>query len=1175
MKPDEATELVLGEILEGKYQIIRLLGVGGMGAVYAAKRLALGDVVAIKCILQSQNTEANRGRFLREARAMARIRHPNVAQVFDFGEPKDRSPYMVMEYLEGPTLARVLREQGRLPLDRALFLFSRICAAIEAGHRRGVTHRDLKPANVVLARSDDGRERIKVLDFGLARIASSPSLALTSPGSLLGTCSYMAPEQIEGKETGPKVDVFALGVILYEMLSGKLPYSGASQLAVMLRITEGKHEPIGEHVPDLPAGVAEGIEAAIATDAAARPKSPEELARLVGAPLAMEAGDHSGEIPVATTPAPGESLLAGEPTISDISGSLSGDEDTIVGEGALVETSIAPDGPDADAFVGREDALERLRRAYGDVIDGRGRITVITGDAGVGKTRLLDEFAGWAQRQGAVVLRGRFFSYEGDRPPPYETFLWMLSSESGSQEHPLARENRPGVEATAPGEDKWHAFSTMVEAFAERSDGLPLVVALDNLQWATALDLEFLAYLPRAASPQNVMVVGTARPISDEEATTHELSRWLSALGNQRALSKVAVGPFDDDLVRKWLSASFDRIRVRQQDVRRLQRATGGNPYYLSEVVRHLVDSEIIRREPGGWTCEGLEDVTLPETVHSVVHSKLEGLPDEVRKVLETACVIGEEFRFETLQAAIGMDEDELEAQLERATRRHLLSEENLAAGADYRCHTTTLRSVLYADMSPRRRRRIHRRVVDALHDLYASDSDRIAKVLCYHYHAVGDWRETLSWGLLATQQTLDCYDTDSAEAALRRARRAAKELRSSERPPSPVRLATLDHLTGLLYTRVGRLEEAQPLLQRAIAQAEEAGDALLEVEALLALADCQFSCGEREAGLETGRRATAHANSLRQWRREAEARIHVARCAAPLGRYEEAIEALGPVTARPTGKDAALASLRSLALRELAWIHAKRGAFSDGDKAARAALEVARESGDALAEYAAVSVLGLVHGEAGDFETAIPHLEQALALARRLSFRRREAIELLNLGECSHLIGRHDEAARWLQESLQILLEIQDRASEGGCRVNLGRVMLAQGERADAVAMLEKGRELCAQRGISEYEGLALIALAEVHREDGDLDSARRALERGQDLFARIDSFHRWRAELALAHVAKDGGRSAAALKHARMANELAQAHRRGLRGKAAENFEPAVSEAARLLAELEADQG
>ena len=281
-----APDLRAGDVIDGKYRIVAPIGRGGMGAVYSAQRLALGDSVAVKLLLPTEHAEMSRARFLREAKAAARIRHPSVVQVFDYGDPEGGAPYIVMELLEGPTLGEELGRRGPFPVERALSILADVCAAVEAGHRRGVVHRDLKPSNVMLARTDDGGEVVKVLDFGIASLAGLPdATTLTSPGALLGTCYYMAPEQATGGAAAPHSDVFSLGIILYEMLTRQLPFKGETPVATMMRIARGEFTPIATHNASLPPLVVAAVESALALDPSKRPASPEALARLAGAPL--------------------------------------------------------------------------------------------------------------------------------------------------------------------------------------------------------------------------------------------------------------------------------------------------------------------------------------------------------------------------------------------------------------------------------------------------------------------------------------------------------------------------------------------------------------------------------------------------------------------------------------------------------------------------------------------------------------------------------------------------------------------------------------------------------------------------------------------------------------------------------------------------------------------------
>jgi eukaryotic-like serine/threonine-protein kinase len=1168
-------ELVPGEVLDGKYRVERLLGVGGMGAVYIAERTSLQDKVAIKSILTSQNTELNRKRFLQEARAAAKVRHPNVVKIFDFGEPGGRPPYMVMEYLSGPTLAAVVRDYAPMPLARALWIFSGICAAVEAGHRRGVIHRDLKPGNVILSRADDGRETVKVLDFGLARLLMENEVsALTSPGTMLGTCSYMSPELIEANLASGASDIYALGVVLYEMVTGRSPFRAENNAATIWKITSGEYERPADLVPDLPHEICSGIEAALARNPKDRPASPEELAARVGAPLAASASEHERPHPhphielarpsspeIIVTEQSGSMLARPEVAPSIVASSAPASEVTTADVGVNLdggERTIPPalkEGPAfSDVFVGRAAELDGLRREYRMTLDGRGRIVTIKGDPGVGKSRLLEAFGDWARSQGAIVLRGRFFSYEGDQPPPYETFLWMLTAPTPGNSNISRRATMSATQISprsdpALVQDKWRAFSSLTQGFAERSRGRPLVLTIDDLQWGTGLDLEFLTHLPRAVE-NPVMVVGTARTgTSSRNEQGGELDAWLARLGSQRALSAVRLEGFAIGEVRAWFQACYPGIRIRPQDLRRLQHATSGNPYYLTEVVGQLVQSRRIQRNAQGYSCAPLDRVALPDTVHSVVQAKLEGLPEDLRTMLETACVIGEEFRFDLLHAALECDEDELESLLERAVKLHLLSEECRSPGSDFRFDTTTLRSVLYDGLSRRRRRRLHRKVVDALLELHHDGTtDRIARVLCYHYHAVEDHEATLQWGLRAAEDTLAHYDHDHAELSLRRALEAAEVLAQLGKPVPAHSAIDLDRLTGLLYARIGRLEEADVVLQRALEAAElqtldvatDAGATLQRLDILLILAGCQHSRGLLEASIDLGQMAIELAEQLGDRSRELQARLRTAEAAAAHGQLDSAAMLLEPIvdsTAEPE-----LAPVRAVAMADLACIHADQGAFDRAHGLAERALALGRECGDPQAEYRAISVLGHIHLESADLVLAAQHLETALDMARSLSLRRREGVELHHLAVCSLRRGEVAEAELRAREALAIFLEIHDLASEGDCRVSLGRILLTADaqQQEEAVRLLEAGRELCATVGRRVYEGLALLELGMVHTQHGELGEAHEQLDRASALFGGIDSLHLWRSELALARLALAEGDRPQASTHARRASQL-----------------------------------
>src|SRR5215468_10712384 len=241
----------------GPYEIVGLLGAGGMGEVYRAKDTRLERTVAIKILpAQFSADPVRKQRFEREAKTISSLNHPHICVLYDVGH-QDGTDYLVMECVEGETLAKRL-EKGPLPLEQVLKYGAQIADALDKAHRSGVVHRDLKPGNIMLTPSG-----AKLLDFGLAKpaapvltgatlTAATPCSPMTEQGTIVGTFQYMSPEQVEGKELDGRSDIFSLGAVLYEMVTGKKAFQGKSQLSVASAIVEKESEPISAIKPMTP-----------------------------------------------------------------------------------------------------------------------------------------------------------------------------------------------------------------------------------------------------------------------------------------------------------------------------------------------------------------------------------------------------------------------------------------------------------------------------------------------------------------------------------------------------------------------------------------------------------------------------------------------------------------------------------------------------------------------------------------------------------------------------------------------------------------------------------------------------------------------------------------------------------------------------------------------------------
>ncbi|MBV8808433.1 MAG: serine/threonine protein kinase, partial [Acidobacteriaceae bacterium] len=268
-------------VLAGRYRIERRIGAGGMGAVYETADLVLERRVAVKLVREELTaSSAAIARFEREARIAAKFSHPNVVTVFDFGVADGARPFLVMELLHGGTLRNELRAQGRIDAGRVLSILSAVCAGVHAAHQTGLIHRDLKPENIFLTRVG-----VKILDFGLSKLLASafedptaPTMTLlTAAGTIAGTLDYMTPEQLDGAVPAVSWDIWALGVISYEMLTGTRPFAGADSIAVRTAIQHGNFVPISANMPDAPDGLSRLYEQVFSLDPDCRPSSAMAL----------------------------------------------------------------------------------------------------------------------------------------------------------------------------------------------------------------------------------------------------------------------------------------------------------------------------------------------------------------------------------------------------------------------------------------------------------------------------------------------------------------------------------------------------------------------------------------------------------------------------------------------------------------------------------------------------------------------------------------------------------------------------------------------------------------------------------------------------------------------------------------------------------------------------------
>jgi tetratricopeptide (TPR) repeat protein/archaellum biogenesis ATPase FlaH len=728
----------------GRYQVEKLLGEGGKKKVYLVHDTLLDRDVAFALIKTEKLDDASRTRIIREARAMGRLGdHPNIVTIHDMGDHEGQ-PYIVIPIMPGGDVESLVEKapEHRLPIGQALGIAKAVCRGLEFAHSKGIIHRDIKPGNVWLGA--DGTAKIG--DFGLALAADLPRL--TQPGMMVGTVTYMPPEQAMGGKVTARADFYSLGAMLYEMLTGRPPFVGDDSVAII-----GQHintPPVAPtwHRADLPPALETLILRLLEKDPEKRPESAAIVLQALESIEASKITEPAQEAPT---------------------------------ENPLYRR----------VFVGREPELKQLQSAFDGAISGQGDLMMVMGEPGIGKTALCEQLSTYVTLRGGRTLVGHCYE-AGSLSLPYLAFVEALRSyvlsrevtdlreELGSGAADVARivsEIRERLKVRVrpkrdPEEDRYRLLQAVTEFLRNAANVQPMLVVLEDLHDADSGTLEMLTHVSRNLAGARLLLVGTYRDV--EVDRSHPLSAVLAELRRVSNYGRVLLRGLNADEVRRMLE-SITRESIPWGLAEAVYRQTEGNPLFVQEVIRYLAEEGLISRKEGQWrpTKDTPLEMSIPQGLRDVIGKRLSLLTPECNQLLTVASVIGREFAPETLKSVTGMDEDVFTNALKEAVRLSVLDERSQRGLVRYRFAHAFFRQTLYEEIIAPRRIRLLQQVAHSLLTLYINRLEEHSAELAEHFSYSSDrtdLEKAVSYGEMAARRATNVYSYGEAVRLLEQA---------------------------------------------------------------------------------------------------------------------------------------------------------------------------------------------------------------------------------------------------------------------------------------------------------------------------------------------------------------------------------------------------------------------
>jgi predicted ATPase len=1051
--------ITIGSTLNNRYRLDEQLGEGGAGVVYKAEDMQLSRTVAIKILIgDRQMADEKLERFRSEARSVARLNHPNIITLYDYAEEGGR-PYLVIEYIPGQDLWELDNSfaPGLMPVEKSVAIINDVLAALDYSHAHRVIHRDLKPENVMITPED----QVKVMDFGLARIEGQSRL--TQDGLVAGTAAYLAPELAIGETGDHRADLYAVGVILYELLTGRRPFSGDDPLTVISQHIHAPVVPPQHYTPSIPDDLQNVILKLLLKQPDDRYQTAGDTAKDLAPIMLRLQSNTSGQAVSRTRTIP--SLPVQQ-----------------IPSQALLERI------DRGKMFGREAELDELKQRWDMVRMGEYQqqpLVLISGEAGIGKTRLLRELEVYTGLRDGYRLHG--VAREQDAGQPYAIVAAILRNYIKEQSAEVLRQQMPGsiageVVKLVPlvGEKLGYIQpNAALEPAAERARLLdqvttfllnmayeqPTLLLLDDLHFADPGSLDILELLLRRARESSLLVAGAYRGVA--LSYSNPANRLITKLEAQELAYRLPLRRLSQRVVQDMLEGLLGNA-VSHRFMESIYQATEGNPLFIEETIKSLAVDGQIRLNDGRWEQQNTTLFHVPGSIKTVLGKRLDFVKKQTLELLQLAAVIGRSFPLNLLVEASPFDDDVIQWAIEEALSAQLievvkivdqpLNTTSLEIVIYYQFQHALIRETLYEELRPLRRRQLHRRVANATEKLARNQTISNPAVLAHHFISGAQDERAVPYLRQAGEQAYKFYANQEAIDHLSQAvdilEDIAPELVGADRNYNLRQQFELLSWQRSVSNMMGDREQELVALERLQALAEVIDDTEHWIEVLSRLSTYYW-----------------HVGKLNEAQATAEKALHLARENNNLQGEQYALERIARVL----------------------WTQRDPEAM---DYAAQS-MELAQQLNDRVREGRLTNLIGNIYTDTlRDPDRAAIFFNQALAICRETNNPYEEAWTLWGMGGLAMLTDDFSAALGFLQQARQIAEDIGASLQLGWDIYHMGDAWYNLGDYQQAVEHYRQAQELFDAGQHPRGQIRALISVGAGHMALQQLDVAYEHLE-------------------------------------------------------------------------------